>query len=67
MTIKKFTPMSSPDVLNTKPFFMVLPNTGCGLGNCHCSDGWIVSVSDGKVGLLITFKNEKEFKKYLNQ
>ena len=65
MLVKQFKPMSSPSVLNTKPFVMVLPNTGCGLGNCHCSDGWKLSVSNGKVGLLVTFDNKKEFEQYL--
>lgn len=62
MEIEKFE-IDDPKRQHTTPFVLVLPNTGCSLPDCHCSDGWILSVSNGKVGLAVKFDNEKEFRK----
>lgn len=64
MKITKFNPMAAPNIPNTEPFLRVFENEGCGSEGCNCSDGWLISVSDGQIGLLITFEDEKEFKSY---
>ena len=65
MMIKKFIPQSSPNVLNEEPFLKIGRSEGCGATGCHCSDGYWVSVSDGKVGLLVNFGDKEEFESYL--
>jgi len=62
MKIEKYS-ITDSKKQSDKPFVLVMPNVGCGLSNCHCSDGWLLSVSDKKIGLLVKFDDEKEFRK----
>jgi hypothetical protein len=57
--------IDDPKRQTTTPFVRTFWNDGCGSEGCHCSDGWIISVSDGKQGLKVTFADEAEMKSYL--
>lgn len=67
MKVTQFIPYSSPNVLNTTPFVKTYWDTGCGVKSCHCSDGYKLSVSNGTIGLLITFNDKKEMQQYLGE
>jgi hypothetical protein len=38
---------------------------GCGAPHCDCSDGYWISVGNGKVGLTARFKNEEEYNDFM--
>lgn len=60
MKINKFKPMASPKERNTEPFLLTGWGDGCGMSECHCSDGYWLSVSDGNVGLRVLFDDRNE-------
>lgn len=66
MRIDQYTPYKSPGVPNTEPFFRVSGQSGQGCP-CGCSDGFWMSVSDGKLGLKITFDGKKAYLGFLEQ
>jgi len=65
MDVKKFTPRSNPNELNTIPFVRSSRGEGCGLAGCECSPGFWLSVSNGEVGLRIYFDTLKEMESCL--
>ncbi len=58
MNISTFTPMA-------RPFFRVSGESGQGCP-CGCSPGYWISVSDGKIGLRMSFTNKAEYRAALD-
>lgn len=48
-----------------EPFIRMSTGEGCGLPHCHCSDGYWISMSDGKVGLRVTFETKERMDEFL--
>lgn len=65
MKIEKFKPMASPKQRNKEPLLLTGWGDGCGEGDCHCSDGYWLSLSDGNAGLLVIFDDEREMMEML--
>lgn len=66
MTITTFKIAKGSKAQEQKPFVRIGYGQGCGLEGCHCSDGYWVSVSDGKTGILTKFDSKEEFDKYIS-
>lgn len=59
MEIERYT--INPKYQTTKKGYLInWGGHGCDLDGCHCSDGHWVSMSDGKHGVLLKFKDKRE-------
>lgn len=48
----------------TRPNIKMSTGQGCGLKGCHCSDGYWISTSNGKTGILFTFESKREMQRF---
>ena len=58
--------------VETKPFLRIGDGTGCGLPDCHCSDGYWLSIGLGRIGdkvegIKVTFKNKAEYNSFFKE
>lgn len=57
----------------TEPLIRMSTGEGCGLDNCHCSDGWWISIGlprtlDGKVeGVIVHFDDQVEYDEFMER
>lgn len=61
---------NKPGAIETKGKVILGSGEGCGLPNCHCSDGYFISIiaplKDGEVrGMKVQFDDEKEYKEFM--
>ena len=49
-----------------KPIIRMSSGEGCGFNNCHCSDGYWISISDGETGIRCMFDNKTEYDKFID-
>ena len=62
--------VKSGGAVETKPFLRIGRANGCGLPDCHCSDGYWISIGFGLKkgvveGVKVTFEDKEEMKRYL--
>lgn len=64
MKLQTYTPMSSPGVRNQEPFVKASGTSGhpC---ECGCSDGYWISVSDGRHGIRLAFDSERAYRVFV--
>lgn len=50
-----------------RPFIRIGLGDGCGMENCKCSEGYWISMSDGKNGMIVYFKDKAEYDQFMYQ
>jgi len=54
-----------------KPMVQMSTGEGCGLGNCHCSDGYWITIGAGRDTngtvkvMVVYFDNKKEYNRFM--
>jgi len=73
MKIEKFIHknVKSDGTVITKPMIRMSAGEGCGVKDCHCSDGYWISIGSGRTlegiieGIIVRFDDKKEFERFM--
>ena len=51
-------------MVESRPFARMSKGDGCGLGNCNCSPGYWITLSDGNMFIRAQFNSKDEFEQF---